>query len=390
MNVYTERMRSIGGHIAWQLTPTADHPRLIAEAEGHELFDQPGEANPQGHSMQDHGGPKISAPKLFLIWASGHSAYDKNQFQSFAKDLMENGYFDKISPYTGGSFTGRFLGAVDGPATGSTVSEADALNYVKAAIASGIAPQPDGSTVYSVMLPPGVTATMGSDGSCSAFCAYHSSDGGQILFTLQPDTSCTSCHGPQTAFQAACMVESHEVAELCTDPYGTGWYENATGMENGDIVAWIPLQYGPWTVQGYFGNENGGSNLIGSYHSVPQPPPPGPTLSVSISGPKTLNIGQTATFSLVATGSSSPLYRVDWGDGQIAGWSANNSPSHGYSQAGNYALTALVFDSASGKVSAPAKWTVAVSSVPQPPPPSGLTVSKVVITMSDGSTRVAP
>lgn len=271
---YVDQMRSLGKQAAWQLTPTAEHHKLLAEAEGHETFDQPGEQSPQGHSMQDHGGPKIGSPKLFILWASGRSSYDKEQFQAFAKDLMESGYFDRIAPYTGGSFSGHYLGAVDGPASVAVFSPTDAAAYVRAAIAAGIAPAADGSTVYSIMLPPGVTATLDSDQSCSAFCAYHSSDGTDLLFTVQPDTSCGPCHGGQTPFEAACMVESHEVAELCTDPYGSGWWEQSTGMENGDLVAWIPLSYGPWIVQGYFGNEAGGSNLVGGYHPQQEPGPP--------------------------------------------------------------------------------------------------------------------
>ncbi len=67
-------------------------------------------------------------------------------------------------------------------------------------------------------------------------------------------------------------LTAHEVAESVTDPTGQTWYEDGTGMENADIVAWLPLPYGPWTAQGYWTNEHG--NTVGAYQVPVQPPPP--------------------------------------------------------------------------------------------------------------------
>lgn len=255
-------LRSLGSFPSMQVALTQDS----------DLVSVPVAFAPGSHTLQYHDGPTISNPRLVLLWCGAH-AIDSVRFERFAKELLEFGYLSKLD-YAGWQ-SGKYLGAFDGPSfPAGTVLD----SQVRAAIAGHLAahpeiPQPDGQTIYSAMLPDGVTVEF--DGttqtSCSVFCAYHEA-ALPMLYTVQPSTNCAPCNQGDP-FAAACMVLAHEVAETVSDPTGAGWYEDASGSENADLVAWIQETYGPWTVQGYA--DPAGNNVLGAYVAPPvqQPPP---------------------------------------------------------------------------------------------------------------------
>ncbi len=229
----------------WNHTPPSDYQDRMAN-EG-------APATPAGgYPLTNHGGSTIPNPKLVIVYL-GQWWGDVSKLEAFAADLMDCGYLAPLSAY--GSGQGSFIGAFHGPAVSGTVTDAQLQAALKQLIVAPPAgfPLPDGHTLYALLLPDGVTVTEGGSASCSAFCGYHSNLDDSTFYTVQPATSCSGCH-PQnmTPFDGFTMVLAHEVAEACTDAIpGQGWFNDQTGMENADICAWVPVAYGPWTVQSY-------------------------------------------------------------------------------------------------------------------------------------------
>lgn len=257
-------LRALGSFPSLQITPAVDDSDLVS---------LPVTFVAGAHGLQNHGGATIANPKLVLLWC-GAPSLDRVKLEWFAKELLEYGYLSMLT-YSGFQ-SGAFLGGFDGPVipAGTVLDSA-----VRAAITAWLAshpniPQPDGSTIYSAMLPDGVTVQFdgSTETSCAAFCAFHEA-AMPLLYTVQPSTNCQSCNAGDP-FAAACMVLAHEVAETQSDPTGQGWYETSTGMENADIVAWIPIKWGPWTVQGY--SDVNGNNVLGAY-TAPVTTTPAPT-----------------------------------------------------------------------------------------------------------------
>lgn len=258
-------LRAIGPFAAMQVTAPIDS----------DLVSVPVEPPAAGsHTLTNHGGPTIAQPRLVNLYPPGGAWMNAAKYEQFCMELMANGYLSGLTAY--GSGDGTFLGGHNIPvAFAGTISATALHSEIEDAIhAAPSIPQPDGSTLYSILLPPGVTVEWddGSGSSCKDFCGYHTEVEGVPLIVL-PATDCGSCNQGDP-FVALCMVTAHEVAESVTDPTGQGWYEDSTGMENADIVAWIQMPYGPWTVQGYWTNEHG--NTVGAYQAPPvkQPPPP--------------------------------------------------------------------------------------------------------------------
>lgn len=235
------------------------------------------------HTLTDHGGPKLTSPRLWLLLYGNASQFDP-QITAFGRDLMTKGYLSLLQSY-GITGTPSYVGSANVPQTyGQNLTQASAFQAIADAIANNAAPQPDGQTIIALILPQGVSISAMGGSSCQSFCGFHSV-GNNVLYAVIGDTACTPCHGPESPFNAQCMVLAHEVAETVTDPYGTGWYEDSTGMENADICAWQAVGYGPWTVQPYWTNE--GQCTFGAYQSappprVPQPPPPASDLEARV------------------------------------------------------------------------------------------------------------
>lgn len=265
-------LRAIGPFSALQVAPT------FTEEDQVDLLTIRAAVTPGGavQPLAYHGGPTLTAPKLVAIYAGNFYA-DKAQNDRFLHEVMTGGYLTALSGQ--GSGNGQFLGSYNVALPGAHVDDAECQALIAAAIdhIQGI-PQPDGQTIYMLILPDGVSVGDGTPGnsSCTAFCGYHSSTD-RFLYTIQPATTCPGCTQGDS-FAALTMVEAHEIAESCSDPHGSGWFNDQTGMENADECAWVPIQWGPWTVQGYaaaVGQGGAWINAVGPYAPVatPQPPP---------------------------------------------------------------------------------------------------------------------
>src|SRR3989441_7764196 len=91
------------------------------------------------------------------------------------------------------------------------------------------------------------------------------------------------------------------------------------------------------------------------------PPPLSAAISASPSSPQ---IGQTVTFTVSATGGTTPYsYAISFGDGATG---TGRSPTHAYSTAGSYTVTVTVTDSASPQVRSLATITVYVQALLPP------------------------
>jgi len=98
--------------------------------------------------------------------------------------------------------------------------------------------------------------TSSGEGSCfdsshcayTFYCAYHSSfssGGMNVIYSNEPYGDVTHCQklgapspNGNAAADAAATSASHELTEAITDPFGTGWYDNANGEEIGDLCAY--------------------------------------------------------------------------------------------------------------------------------------------------------
>ena len=239
----------------------------------HELVTRP-LASPTGpggaKGFTNKAGSQIAQPHVTNVYL-GPFWGEVSLVEDFSKALLENGYLDPLRELGYGTGSGTYLGKVDGPALapGSTFSDSDAQTMVQQLMGDGTL-KGDENSLFVLILPDGVTSTLNTDQSCTAFCGYHevvAVNGVEIAYAVLPSSLCAGCGGKIEDFTA---VYAHEVAEACTDKVpGQGWTAD-DGSENGDLEAWILFGWGPpddpnrFTVQGYYTNERG--NTIGVWH----------------------------------------------------------------------------------------------------------------------------
>jgi hypothetical protein len=232
-----------------------------------------------------------------------------------------------------------------------------------------------GQTVYIIMLPPKVgVCDDASSTSCSfaagGFCAYHSSSGtANALYTVQPYPDTGGCNVPQhpngdvDADNTISLV-SHEHNEAITDPYGTGWFDDTTGYENGDICQFdfgAPLgatgsgQFNQVINGNSYWTQEEWSNIDGTCVQRSAARPPSPAFSAS---PNPVPAGKAVFFNAAQ---SSDV------DGNIAGFSWNFgdgtagsgvAPAHAYAKAGTYTVTLTVSDDAGASAATTSAVTV--------------------------------
>ncbi len=268
--------------------------KVVLSAEAHELLTQPVAAGSAPALLRYHGGHLIDSgkAKVFTIYM-GPMTFDTGDFDAFVKAIVEDGYY--LSPDSADATPGAFQGSITLAQYpfGATVDDSQIQAWLAPFIASK-GWHADAYTLFALIFPAGTTVTMQGSGSCSAFCGYHSSIPSKtaaatpIYYSVQNDTSCAGCHGNFTPNDSRMMVMAHEYGEWRSDPDGTGWYNDTSGMENGDECAWQLIRWGPagrWAVQPLA--VNGKGCYIGTYQvpvPVPPPPPPpvpAPTLTVS-------------------------------------------------------------------------------------------------------------
>jgi hypothetical protein len=220
--------------------------QIVPTADAHELLSDP--ANPSGPVavLTHHGGRTIgAAAKVQVIFLDGYTD-DKAGFAAFAQAVVECGYY--ISPDGKDTASGAFLGAVTAAATGLPPAVQDTQLQAWLDLVAGHGPYAsiDPNTLFVLVLGAGASVSLASGGSsCSDFCGYHSKTAGGNYYAVICDPGCSGCHGSFTPAQARQMVFSHEYGEWRSDPDGDAWYDDASGMENGDECAWQLVPWGP-------------------------------------------------------------------------------------------------------------------------------------------------
>jgi hypothetical protein len=233
------------------------------------------------------------------------------KLDNFLKTISGSSYLAMLGEY--GVGLGKFgRHALDnGPAApaSGTVTEVQIQAELKAQINAGALPKPNGSQVYFVYLPPGLSSQFDVDqfaaGHHNAFQmtvleGWAWAPGGQghpvpIYQTVTVTYAVVPYGGPVaslnlTDFQELTAVSSHELAESVTDStnsfdpmrhmdgsysflFANGWWDNATGKEIGDLEAWKLGTLDGYTVQKEWSNFWNGAllpaNDLGGMGSVP-------------------------------------------------------------------------------------------------------------------------
>ncbi len=271
-----------------KFTAALKQPLMITPSVNHELLTNPVSAGSAPATLAYHGGHLINGgkAKVFTIYM-GPMQFDTGDFDAFVKAIVEDGYY--LSPDSADATPGAFQGSITLAQYPFAQTVTD--TQIQAWLPSFIMNKGwhfDAYTLFALIFPAGTTVTMQGSGSCTAFCGYHSRTNAGIYYSVQNDTSCAGCHGSFTPNDSRMMVMAHEYGEWRSDPDGTGWYNDQSGMENGDECAWQLVHWGPnlkWAVQPLA--VNGKGCYVGVYKDpvpVPPPPPPpvpAPTLTIS-------------------------------------------------------------------------------------------------------------
>lgn len=224
-----ESFKHVGVRAVGISTSTIWH---IALPCGHRVEVKTGKAVPsaQGKLAKYNGGPLWgNGYKWFNVyWGSfwqGNSWVDA--LSKAVTDIETNPkYSGELSQYNVGvgTFSGSKVIATDPP---STLTDKDIGKALVKWVADSTLPDLQEKGAYNVFLPPGVTATLGTDKSCTQFCDYHDTANGNKgpFFTCEPypcSSGCNQCNNNN--FQTLVQGLSEEMVELKTDmDPGTGW-----------------------------------------------------------------------------------------------------------------------------------------------------------------------
>lgn len=204
-------------------------------------------AEPCGHFVNDSnlkitqpaGKGKLAVYKGGPVWKDGYqwvniywgTYWQGQQWVSMldkaTADIETNqSYSGSLNQYNVGM--GKFKESVvinqDPP---GSVSNPDIGKMITQWVKDGTVPDLQEKGAYNVFLPPGTTATLGNQKSCSVFCDYHDTANGNSgpFFTCEPypcSTGCNQC--TNSPFDTLTQGLSEEMVELKTDMNpGTGW-----------------------------------------------------------------------------------------------------------------------------------------------------------------------
>src|SRR5213593_2258595 len=143
------------------------------------------------------GGPLLASAQVFLFfwgdaWQRDPQAAMMQRLSDFFDYLVASPLLDQLTEYSVQDFQ---IG--HGARTGAIAVTT---------------PTPAGATLYSVFLPPGVTAELGGASSCVNFCGYHNEDQG-LYYAVMPYPDCAGCEGGLPVFDALTSTASHELCE---------------------------------------------------------------------------------------------------------------------------------------------------------------------------------
>jgi hypothetical protein len=233
---------------------------------------RPGDASPMKTAptaqLKYYGGHVIANVKVVPVYWGTGTMISASDMHGFYAAVVNNPYLDWLSEYDtnvkavdGSTGTSQHIGrgTVDAkdyvitPSIKSTaLSDSDVSTELSHQIDIKAVPAPDANTIYMIHFPLHTTIDLGGSGSCSAFCAYHStlSKGGQsVYYAVLPymgtGSGCEGGCGSATKdLDNQSSVSSHEMVEAITDGeigLVTGsigkpaaWYDSTNG-EIGDI-----------------------------------------------------------------------------------------------------------------------------------------------------------
>lgn len=208
-----------------------------------------------------YGGPVTANVKVITIWWAPGVAF-ASKLEKFYAAVTKSPWMRIMSEYSTSTTTigmGSWLRSFNyssAPKTGSgshgALSDSDIQSKLISLINAKSVPSPDANTYYVIHFAPGITINHNGGFSCESggFCAYHGTLNNPtsnnatvpyIYYGVIPD--CASKCGSSSSFNNLCLVSSHELAEVITDPAAgqatsfaspLAWYGGKNG-EIGDI-----------------------------------------------------------------------------------------------------------------------------------------------------------
>lgn len=206
-----------------------------------------------------YGGHVISNVKVEIVyWGNNVNSTIKSSMKSWYQTVVNSAHMDWLSEYNtnitavgGQAGTNQQIGrgtvdqeiTIAPTKTSGTVTDDDIKTELTNQINSGKLPRPDANTIYQFYFPPGITVALGSDRSCSTFCAYHNTltySGANTFYSVMPDVSgcLAGCGGGASLMNAISYASSHELIEAVTDA------EVGLATTNGPPLAWYDTSQG--------------------------------------------------------------------------------------------------------------------------------------------------
>ena len=221
-----------------------------------------------GYGIQFHGGKVMNDPNgvnIYLVWyGNWGSDTAKTIIPTFIRNLSNSPRFNTNTTYSdinGVALTGKInlIGEYSYPTNtlGTSLSDANIATLASGSLGKGTIPAVlDPNGVYLVLT--AVDITQGTPGSAfmAQYCGWHDStnmnnpnpvpESQNMKYSFIGNAGTTAGCVAQTASSpnnnpgadGMLSVITHEIEEAITDPDGTGWWDNATGMENSDKCAW--------------------------------------------------------------------------------------------------------------------------------------------------------
>jgi PKD repeat protein len=378
-----------------------------AQLRSRHLNPQVGRAARRSANLSYWGGPVMHSDANYAIyWNPGGYSYSPN-YATLVNNFFTNvaaasgassnvysvatQYSDSSGSVTyGASFSGSMVDTDPYPASGCNASPVCITDaQLQTEISHVISAQnlPTGmNRIYFVFFPANVNTCFDSGGaqcSTNVYCAYHSNIGSGsagILYANMGYAGTSGCESGQSpssdpAADSVINLVSHENIEALTDPLGNAWFDNS-GNEIGDKCAWnfgSPLggRYGAeynqaivsgdyWLQQEWSNASSGCVQRLSSSTSTPTA-----AFTFTPASPQT---GQAVSFdgsSSTDTGATITSYAWTFGDGSSA---TGVSPSHTYTQSGNFAAQLTITDSAGHTSSVSKTITVAAGGAGSPAP----------------------
>ncbi|HXA41354.1 MAG TPA: hypothetical protein VNV65_00420 [Candidatus Solibacter sp.] len=353
--------------------PTVSHRPVLTQATGLRAGVMPTRAVAQraarlplastGPHLNYYGGHVVSNIHVVqVLYGSGTYTPEVQNtaspsIASFYGGVTNSAYFDWLHEYNTtinaqngqpgtqqvigrGSFV-RQIQITPSPAnSGATVDDTNIQAELKAQVAAGHLPTPDGNTYFAVYFPANVTITMGGSASGVQFCAYHGTTSNpEFYYGILPDFTTggmTVGCGGGTRFQNETSVSSHEMIETVTDAEvglaatfapPLAWYDPQGN--NGEIGDICNAQQGTvlggdgvtYTVQKEWSNTQNACIVTG--------PAPANDFSIAVS-PTSLNLtagsSGSATVSTAVTSGSAASVALS-ASGQPSGATVSFNPS---------------------------------------------------------------